>query len=111
MALRVPVSNGSIYEMVLTLKKNVTKEDINKALKEASESELKGIMSYTEESLLSTDIIGEPHSSIVYGLSTTVLKNKSNMVKGSYWYGNEWSFACRLVDLIKFMIGKLHHPR
>jgi glyceraldehyde 3-phosphate dehydrogenase len=110
MALRVPVSNGSIADMVLTLKKNVSKEDINKALKEASELELKGIMTYTEEPVVSTDIIGDPHSSIVDGLSTMVLKNKSNIVKVLSWYDNEWSFACRLVDLIKFVVGKLHHP-
>jgi glyceraldehyde 3-phosphate dehydrogenase len=103
LALRVPVSNGSIADIVLTLKKEVTKEDINKSLKEASQSYLKGILSYTEEPLVSTDIIGDSHSSIVDGLSTMVLGDKGTNVKILSWYDNEWSFACRLVDLIKFI--------
>lgn len=107
MALRVPVSNGSIADMVMTLRKDVTKDDINMALKEASEKELKGVMTYTEEPLVSSDIIGESYSSIVDGLSTMVIGNKSRNVKVLSWYDNEWSFACRLVDLIKFMGSKM----
>jgi len=103
LALRVPVSNGSIADIVLTLKKEVTKEDLNKSLKEASQSYLKGILSYTEEPLVSSDIIGDSHSSIVDGLSTMVLGNKGTNVKILSWYDNEWGFACRLVDLIKFL--------
>jgi glyceraldehyde 3-phosphate dehydrogenase len=110
MALRVPVSNGSIVDMVLTLNRDVSKEEINHALKQASESELKGILTYTEEPIVSTDIIGDSHSSIVDGLSTMVLKNKSHVVKVLSWYDNEWSFACRLVDLVKFVVRKLQHP-
>jgi len=104
MALRVPVSNGSVIDMVLTLKKDVTKEEVNNALKEASQANLKGIMGYTEEPIVSADIIGEPCSSVVDGLSTMVLGNKSNIIKVLSWYDNEWSFACRLIDLIKFVI-------
>jgi glyceraldehyde 3-phosphate dehydrogenase len=104
MALRVPVSNGSVTDMVLTLKKDVTKEDVNNALKEASQANLKGIMAYTEEPIVSSDIIGEPCSSVVDGLSTMVLGNKNNIVKVLSWYDNEWSFACRLIDLMKFVI-------
>ena len=107
MALRVPVSNGSIVDVVLTLQKEVTKEEVNQALKDSSESELKGIMAYTEEPLVSSDIIGESHSSIVDGLSTMVLGTKNNLVKVMSWYDNEWSFACRLIDLVKFVLGKL----
>jgi glyceraldehyde 3-phosphate dehydrogenase len=106
LALRVPVSNGSIADIVLTLDKEVTKEEINKALKEASESYLKGILSYTEEPIVSSDIIGDSHSSIVDGLSTMVLGNKGKNVKVLSWYDNEWSFVCRLVDLIKFIYKK-----
>jgi glyceraldehyde 3-phosphate dehydrogenase len=105
MALRVPVSNGSVTDMVLTLKKDVTKEEVNNALKEASQANLKGIMAYTEEPIVSSDIIGEPCSSVVDGLSTMVLGNKSNTVKVLSWYDNEWSFACRLIDLMKFVIA------
>ena len=107
MALRVPVSNGSIADMVMTLRKDVTKDDINMALKEASEKELKGVMTYTEEPLVSSDIIGESYSSIVDGLSTMVIGNKSRNVKVLSWYDNEWSFACRLADLIKFIGSKM----
>ncbi len=107
MALRVPVSNGSIVDVVLTLKKEVTKEQINQAIKDSSTGELKGIMAYTEEPLVSSDIIGESHSSIVDGLSTMVLGSKGNLVKILSWYDNEWSFACRLIDLVKFVIRKM----
>ena len=103
MALRVPVSDGSIADMVLTLKKEVNREEVNKVLKDASEAELKGILEYTEEPIVSSDIIGNPHSSIVDGLSTMVLGNKSSTVKVLSWYDNEWGFACRLIDLIKFV--------
>jgi glyceraldehyde 3-phosphate dehydrogenase len=104
MALRVPVSNGSVADMVLTLKKDVTREEVNNSLKEASETNLKGIMAYTNDPIVSSDIIGEPCSSIVDGLSTMVLGNKSNVIKVLSWYDNEWSFVCRLIDLVKFII-------
>jgi glyceraldehyde 3-phosphate dehydrogenase len=104
MALRVPVSNGSVADMVLTLKRDVTREEVNNSLKEASETNLKGIMAYTDDPIVSSDIIGEPCSSIVDGLSTMVLSNKSNVIKVLSWYDNEWSFVCRLIDLMKFII-------
>lgn len=104
MALRVPVSNGSVADMVLTLKKDVTREEVNNSLKEASETNLKGIMAYTDDPIVSSDIIGEPCSSIIDGLSTMVLGNKSNVIKVLSWYDNEWSFVCRLIDLVKFII-------
>ena len=107
MALRVPVSNGSIIDVVLTLKREVTKDEVNKVLKNSSDTNLKGIMAYTEEPIVSSDIIGESHSSIIDGLSTMVLGGKSNLVKVLSWYDNEWSFACRLVDLVKFILRKI----
>ena len=107
MALRVPVSNGSIIDVVLTLKREVTKDEVNKVLKNSSDTNLKGIMAYTEEPIVSSDIIGESHSSIIDGLSTMVLGGKSNLVKVLSWYDNEWSFACRLVDLVKFILRKM----
>ncbi|MGC2308134.1 MAG: hypothetical protein WA461_07005, partial [Nitrososphaeraceae archaeon] len=103
MALRVPVSSGSITDMVFTLKKEVTREEVNNALKQAAEANLKGVLEYTEEPIVSADIVGNPHSSIVDGLSTMVLGNKNNVVKILSWYDNEWGFACRLVSLIKFI--------
>jgi glyceraldehyde 3-phosphate dehydrogenase len=107
MALRVPVSNGSIIDVVLTLQNEVTREEVNQALKDSSDNELKGIMAYTEEPLVSSDIIGESHSSIVDGLSTMVLGKKGKLVKILSWYDNEWSFACRLIDLVKFISRKM----
>ena len=103
MALRVPVSSGSITDMVFTLKKDVTKEEVNDALKQAAETDLKGVLEYTEEPIVSADIVGNSHSSIVDGLSTMVLGNKNNVVKILSWYDNEWGFASRLVSLIKFV--------
>jgi len=107
MALRVPVSNGSIVDVVLTLKNNVTKEELNRVLKNSSDSDLNGIMAYTEEPIVSSDIIGEPHSSIVDGLSTMVIGDRSKLVKVMSWYDNEWSFACRLIDLVKFIVKRM----
>ena len=107
MALRVPVSNGSIVYMVLTLKNNVTTDEINQELKDSSNGKMKGIMAYTEDPIVSSDIIGESYSSIVDGLSTMVIGEKSNLVKLMSWYDNEWSFACRLVDLVKFVVRKM----
>ena len=78
-------------------------------LKDASESYLKGILSYTEEPIVSSDIIGDSHSSIVDGLSTMVLGDKGKNVKILSWYDNEWSFVCRLVDLIKFIYKNKSH--
>lgn len=104
MALRVPVSSGSITDMVFTLRKEVTKQEINDALRVASETDLKGILEYTEEPIVSADIVGNPHSSIIDGLSTMVLGNKNNIVKILSWYDNEWGFASRLVSLIKFIV-------
>jgi len=107
MALRVPVSNGSIVDMVLTLKNKVTKDEVNTELKDSSNGKMNGIMAYTEDPIVSSDIIGESHSSIVDGLSTMVIGEKSNLVKVMSWYDNEWSFACRLVDLVKFVVRKM----
>lgn len=107
MALRVPVSNGSIVDVVLTLKNNVTKEEVNRVLKNSSDGDLNGIMAYTEEPIVSSDIIGEPYSSIVDGLSTMVIGDRSNLVKIMSWYDNEWSFACRLIDLVKFIVKRM----
>jgi len=105
-ALRVPVASGSITDIVLNLRKEVTRDEINEALREASEKDLKGILSYTDEPIVSTDIIGDPHSSIVDGLSTMALGNKNETVKVLSWYDNEWGFSCRLVDLIKLIVKK-----
>ncbi|MEM2211010.1 MAG: type I glyceraldehyde-3-phosphate dehydrogenase [Nitrososphaerales archaeon] len=102
-ALRVPVPDGSVNDIVVKLKKEVTKEEVNAVLKAAAEGELKGILQYTEDPIVSSDIIGNPHSAIIDGLSTMVLGGKGSFVKVLAWYDNEWGFSCRLVDLLKYM--------
>jgi glyceraldehyde 3-phosphate dehydrogenase len=83
-------------DFTATLKREVTKEEVNAAFKRASEGPLKGIMDYTEEPLVSSDLKGDAHSTIVSAMDTIVL---GNMVKIVSWYDNEWGYACRLADL------------
>lgn len=104
MAFRVPTSTVSVVDLVATLKKNVTTEEINKKLKEASESTLANILEYTEEPLVSSDFKSCPASSIVDGLSTMVMEG--NMVKVVSWYDNEWGYSSRLGDLVKYIAEK-----
>ncbi len=101
LSLRVPTPDGSINDLVAELGREVTREEVNEALKKAAEGELKGVLQYTEEPIVSRDIIGNPHSAVVDGLSTNVLGKKGNFVKTLSWYDNEWGFSCRMVDLIK----------
>ena len=105
MSLRVPVADGSITDLTVELEQEVTREDINSALKSAAEGELRGILQYSELPLVSSDIIGNPHSSIVDGLLTKVIGGKGNFAKVLAWYDNEWGFSNRMVDLASY-IGK-----
>ncbi|MEM3608972.1 MAG: type I glyceraldehyde-3-phosphate dehydrogenase [Candidatus Bathyarchaeia archaeon] len=102
-ALRVPVPNVSIVDLTAVLEKNVTKEEVNAAFKKAAEGPLKGILDYTEEPIVSTDINHSSYSAVVDGLSTMVVAG--NLVKVLAWYDNEWGFSCRMVELIE-LIGK-----
>jgi len=106
MAIRVPVPNGSVVDFVAELEKEVTLEELNSAFKRAAEGELKGVLQYVEEPIVSSDIIGNPHSSIYDALAAMVLGDKSNMVKVLAWYDNEWGFSCRLVDVMVYMAEK-----
>jgi glyceraldehyde 3-phosphate dehydrogenase len=103
-ALRVPVPCGSITDLAVELEKEVTRDDVNDAYKDAAEKELKGILQYTEDELVSTDIVDNPHSCILDGLSTMVIGDKSSMVKVFGWYDNEWGYSTRLVDLFKYLV-------
>ncbi len=96
-SLRVPTPDGSITDLVATLKKEVTKEEVNAAIKEAAETTMKGILEYTEDLIVSSDIIGNTHSSIFDADSTMA---NGNMVKVVSWYDNEYGYSCRVVDLI-----------
>ena len=98
-ALRVPVSDGSITDLVANVAADTTAEAVNAAFREAAEGPLKGIVRYTEDPIVSTDIIGDPHSCIFDSEFTTVSGN--NMVKVFGWYDNEWGYSSRLVDLVQ----------
>ncbi|TKJ41882.1 type I glyceraldehyde-3-phosphate dehydrogenase [candidate division LCP-89 bacterium B3_LCP] len=99
MAFRVPVMDGSIVDLTAVVKRNVTAEEINQAVKTAAEGPLKGILEYTEDPIVSADIVGNPHSSIFDALSTSVMGG--NLVKVLSWYDNEWGYSNRVVDLIR----------
>lgn len=101
MATRVPTPTGSMVDLIVTLDKNVTAEEVNAAMKKAAEGTMKGILQYCEDPIVSVDIIHNPYSSIFDALSTMVIGG--NMVKIISWYDNEWGYSCRVVDLI----GKL----
>jgi len=97
-ALRVPTADGSLTDFVCVLGKETTKEEINAAMKKASENEMKGILEYTIDPIVSSDIIGNSNSCIFDSLSTMA---QGNLVKVVGWYDNEWGYSCRVVDLIK----------
>jgi len=103
MAIRVPTPDGSLTDFTCLLKKEVSKEEVNNAFRNAAEGKLKGIMQYSEEPLVSVDIVGNPHSCIIDGLSTKVNGDRGNLLKILSWYDNEWGYSCRIVDLINYI--------
>jgi glyceraldehyde 3-phosphate dehydrogenase len=102
-AMRVPTPNVSVVDLVAVLKKSATAEEINKALLEAANGELKGILGYTADPVVSTDMMKNSNSSIIDSQLTKVLDG--NLAKVVSWYDNEWGYSCRVVDLIAF-VGK-----
>ncbi len=105
-ALRVPTPTVSVTDIVFEVSKNTTKEEVNAALKAASESaQMKGILGYSEEPLVSIDYRGDERSSIVDALSTMVMDG--NMVKVVSWYDNEWGYSCRIVDLVNYIVERM----
>lgn len=104
MAIRVPTPNVSVVDLVAELEKNTSSNEVNESLKSAAEGKLKNILQYTEEPLVSIDFNNNPHSSIVDGLTTTVIGN--NMVKILSWYDNEWGYSCRIKDLILYIASR-----
>jgi glyceraldehyde 3-phosphate dehydrogenase len=103
MSVRVPTQNGSLVDFVALVSRQVTVQEVNAALKQAAEGNLKGILVYCEDPIVSADVIHNPASSIVDALSTTVMGG--NLVKVLAWYDNEWGYSCRCIDLIKKMAG------
>ena len=102
-AMRVPVPDVSIVDFVAVLKEKTSVDEVNGAFKEAADKGLRGILSYTDEPLVSSDFIHNPYSAVVDGLSTMV---NGRMVKVLAWYDNEWGYSCRLVDMAEKM-GRL----
>jgi len=99
LALRIPTPCGSVTDLSFTLSKEATAEEINAALKEAADGPMKGIMEYCTEPIVSADIVGNPHSSVIDSPSTLVIGGKGNFGKLLSWYDNEWGYSNRLVDL------------
>lgn len=104
-ALRVPVVNGSCVDLSVEFEKEVTKEEINAAIKAAAEGPMKGILAYCEDPIVSSDIIGDPHSSIFDAKSTMVMGG--NFAKVVSWYDNEWGYSNRAVDMMEKMAAML----
>lgn len=98
-ALRVPTPCGSVTDLSVTTKAQVTAEEVNKALKDAADGPMKGVMEYMLDPIVSMDVIGNQHSSIIDSLSTMVLGKQGNFLKILAWYDNEWGYANRLVEL------------
>ena len=103
-AFRVPTSTGSITDFTAQVSKDVTIEEINEAYRAAANGAMKGILEYNDEPLVSSDYKGNPHSSIIDGLSTMVMAG--NMVKVMGWYDNEWGYSCRTTDLASLISDK-----
>ena len=104
MAFRVPTPTVSVVDFTALLNREVTKDEVNAAFKKASAGDLKGIMDYTEEPLVSMDLKGDEHSTIVSAMDTVVL---GNMIKVVSWYDNEWGYSCRIADLVAYVAERL----
>lgn len=105
LSLRVPTPNVSLVDLVATVEKDVTIEEVNKALEEAANGSMKGILGYTVEPLVSIDFNGNENSSIIDGLSTMVMGKRQ--IKVLAWYDNEWGYSCRVVDLVNYVASEI----
>jgi len=104
LAFRVPVPDGSVTDLVCLLEREATEDEINEAFRTAAEGRLQGILKYTEDPLVSSDVVGDPHSCVFDSLSTMAI---GNMVKVIGWYDNEWGYSNRLVELTQLVASKL----
>jgi glyceraldehyde 3-phosphate dehydrogenase len=104
-SIRVPTPTVSLVDLTAMLEKNVTEDEVRAAFSEAAAGDLKGILKYSEEPLVSSDFIKDPHSAVVDGPFTKVLAQ--NMVKVLAWYDNEWGYSNRVLELAAFVGGKL----
>jgi len=104
-SIRIPIPDGSLVDLTVQLEKPATVEVINAAMKKAAAEELKGILQYNEDQIVSVDIVGNPYSSIFD--ATLTMQIDENFVKTFAWYDNEWGFSCRMVDLVKLLASKM----
>lgn len=102
MAVRVPTPNGSLVDVSIVLKTEATKEEVNKVIKDAADTHLKGIVEYSEAPLVSSDIVGNPASSV---FDSGVTMSSGNLLKILSWYDNEWGYSNRVADLAKYMLS------
>ncbi|MHB8761172.1 MAG: type I glyceraldehyde-3-phosphate dehydrogenase [Coriobacteriia bacterium] len=103
MSMRVPTPDGSVVDLVCELERTVTREDVNAAMKAAADGPMKGILEYTEDPIVSVDVVGNPASSIFDSLQTMVMGGTGTFVKCLSWYDNEWGYSNRVRDLIKIV--------
>ncbi|WFA90972.1 glyceraldehyde-3-phosphate dehydrogenase [Bacillus subtilis] len=108
LALRVPVPNVSLVDLVVDLKTDVTAGEVNEAFKRAAKTSMYGVLDYSDEPLVSTDYNTNPHSAVIDGLTTMVMEDRK--VKVLAWYDNEWGYSCRVVDLIRHVAARMKHP-
>ncbi|KAA6448642.1 glyceraldehyde-3-phosphate dehydrogenase [Bacillus swezeyi] len=108
LALRVPVSNVSLVDLVADLKSDVSAEEINEAFRMAAAGSMSGIIDVCDEPLVSSDFNTNPYSAVIDSLSTMVLENRKMKVLA--WYDNEWGYSCRVVDLIRYVASRMKHP-
>lgn len=106
-AVRVPVPDGSVNDLVVSVERQTSVEEVNAMFKDAAEGEMKGVLEFSMEPLVSADVIGNPASSVVDGLSTNVIKDKDSikgdLIKTLAWYDNEWAYSMRLADVALFL--------
>jgi glyceraldehyde 3-phosphate dehydrogenase len=103
MAMRVPVANGSVTDLVVSVKKATSTEEVNSVLKAAADNDLEGILEYCEDPIVSSDIIDNEHSCILDAMSTCVIDG--NLIKVIGWYDNEWGYSNRMVDLVELIVN------
>jgi glyceraldehyde 3-phosphate dehydrogenase len=105
MSVRVPTPDGSVVDLVAELETSVTKEQINAAMKAAADGPMKGILEYTEDPIVSVDVVGNPASSVFDSLQTMVMGGEGTFIKVLSWYDNEWGYSNRVKDLVKHMMA------
>ncbi len=105
MAIRVPIINGSIIDLVAETEKHVSAEEVNNLFENVAGHHLKNVIEYSEEPIVSTDIIGNPHSAIFDASLTKTIKGEyGTIIKVLAWYDNEWGYSCRMIDLIPMLV-------